>query len=159
MKMESEKLKTAYGVSFFSPTLKYTTILKGSEMKSIGLIGSPTEPSKRRLDRSCPVTKYPLPPFPLRLALFGKCFWSLDKVLRCEEALYAWPILLQGFFDGRRQPLIGMYRPRFHAKSLTPVRALGIFTSAGGRVQGGNLSRSEERRVGKECRSRWSPYH
>src|SRR6266446_7398730 len=29
MKMESEKLKTAYGVSFFSPTLKYTTILKG----------------------------------------------------------------------------------------------------------------------------------
>ena len=24
---------------------------------------------------------------------------------------------------------------------------------------GGNNSRSEERRVGKECRSRWSPYH
>ena len=23
----------------------------------------------------------------------------------------------------------------------------------------GNLLRSEERRVGKECRSRWSPYH
>ena len=23
----------------------------------------------------------------------------------------------------------------------------------------GTLSRSEERRVGKECRSRWSPYH
>ena len=22
-----------------------------------------------------------------------------------------------------------------------------------------NLGRSEERRVGKECRSRWSPYH
>ena len=22
-----------------------------------------------------------------------------------------------------------------------------------------NLTRSEERRVGKECRSRWSPYH
>ena len=22
-----------------------------------------------------------------------------------------------------------------------------------------NLCRSEERRVGKECRSRWSPYH
>ena len=26
-------------------------------------------------------------------------------------------------------------------------------------VDGGNLPRSEERRVGKECRSRWSPYH
>ena len=24
---------------------------------------------------------------------------------------------------------------------------------------GSNRSRSEERRVGKECRSRWSPYH
>ena len=23
----------------------------------------------------------------------------------------------------------------------------------------GRLKRSEERRVGKECRSRWSPYH
>ena len=23
----------------------------------------------------------------------------------------------------------------------------------------GNQTRSEERRVGKECRSRWSPYH
>ena len=27
------------------------------------------------------------------------------------------------------------------------------------RVGGYNLDRSEERRVGKECRSRWSPYH
>ena len=25
--------------------------------------------------------------------------------------------------------------------------------------EGNNLLRSEERRVGKECRSRWSPYH
>ena len=25
--------------------------------------------------------------------------------------------------------------------------------------QGGKQIRSEERRVGKECRSRWSPYH
>src|SRR5256885_15018497 len=24
---------------------------------------------------------------------------------------------------------------------------------------GGEIERSEERRVGKECRSRWSPYH
>ena len=26
-------------------------------------------------------------------------------------------------------------------------------------VREGNWERSEERRVGKECRSRWSPYH
>ena len=28
-----------------------------------------------------------------------------------------------------------------------------------GRINGKTASRSEERRVGKECRSRWSPYH
>ena len=27
------------------------------------------------------------------------------------------------------------------------------------RVEDGEMYRSEERRVGKECRSRWSPYH
>ena len=27
------------------------------------------------------------------------------------------------------------------------------------RVEDYELARSEERRVGKECRSRWSPYH
>ena len=26
-------------------------------------------------------------------------------------------------------------------------------------IQSASLIRSEERRVGKECRSRWSPYH
>ena len=34
------------------------------------------------------------------------------------------------------------------------------FISGGSGIAGmSNLSRSEERRVGKECRSRWSPYH
>ena len=28
-----------------------------------------------------------------------------------------------------------------------------------GKVAGYKINRSEERRVGKECRSRWSPYH
>ena len=28
-----------------------------------------------------------------------------------------------------------------------------------GSSKNGRESRSEERRVGKECRSRWSPYH
>ena len=26
-------------------------------------------------------------------------------------------------------------------------------------IRHGSVNRSEERRVGKECRSRWSPYH
>src|SRR5256885_13045820 len=38
----------------------------------------------------------------------------------------------------------------------------GTWTSsvrAGGRSSATGRNRSEERRVGKECRSRWSPYH
>ena len=34
-----------------------------------------------------------------------------------------------------------------------------IFVTAGMGGGTGTLFRSEERRVGKECRSRWSPYH
>ena len=46
---------------------------------------------------------------------------------------------------------------------LTPLRAEELFTFNVGfsnlEDEEFNLLRSEERRVGKECRSRWSPYH
>src|SRR5229473_1054692 len=50
---------------------------------------------------------------------------------------------------------------------LTPIMPLflpelGVRTESGIDIWAGVLSgikRSEERRVGKECRSRWSPYH
>src|SRR2546426_9314499 len=47
---------------------------------------------------------------------------------------------------------------------LTPVEMGLAFTAFGiayaaFEVPSGWLGRSEERRVGKECRSRWSPYH
>ena len=35
---------------------------------------------------------------------------------------------------------------------------MNIIIIGGGKV-GETAERSEERRVGKECRSRWSPYH
>ena len=37
--------------------------------------------------------------------------------------------------------------------------AIGYSTKTVGRIERGDSTRSEERRVGKECRSRWSPYH
>ena len=37
--------------------------------------------------------------------------------------------------------------------------ATGRGEAFGGRDVGNGIDRSEERRVGKECRSRWSPYH
>src|SRR5256885_11571522 len=44
--------------------------------------------------------------------------------------------------------------------NATSLTATTLGTSALGIVNGlGDGQRSEERRVGKECRSRWSPYH
>jgi len=39
------------------------------------------------------------------------------------------------------------------------LRSAGRSLAAETRVSSDQISRSEERRVGKECRSRWSPYH
>src|SRR5258706_5195979 len=60
-------------------------------------------------------------------------------------------------------------KPRRPMTPMTPLlRSLEKFSHAGRVfcaagpvvfVQAKRLHRSEERRVGKECRSRWSPYH
>ena len=47
-------------------------------------------------------------------------------------------------------------------RCIEPVDLLGMTGLAPGEpflICGGPPCRSEERRVGKECRSRWSPYH
>src|SRR2546422_1905452 len=40
-----------------------------------------------------------------------------------------------------------------------PTDRVGPTAARGSSTPGGSTMRSEERRVGKECRSRWSPYH
>jgi len=47
------------------------------------------------------------------------------------------------------------------SKNLGLIRLEGTKVSTAVKVdkEWGNIARSEERRVGKECRSRWSPYH
>ena len=51
-------------------------------------------------------------------------------------------------------------------KSSVPGKIIAVEVSQGQAVKAGDtvvilesMKRSEERRVGKECRSRWSPYH
>ena len=41
----------------------------------------------------------------------------------------------------------------------SPLFTADINYTSDGKISNINLGRSEERRVGKECRSRWSPYH
>src|SRR2546430_8079994 len=49
------------------------------------------------------------------------------------------------------------------ADDQVPIRILPAFQAFhgthGAEAGAGHVRRSEERRVGKECRSRWSPYH
>ena len=49
----------------------------------------------------------------------------------------------------------------FHPDRILPFWILGIVIKGQRTIVVGDCSckRSEERRVGKECRSRWSPYH
>src|SRR2546425_192442 len=67
-------------------------------------------------------------------------------------------------------PLAGFAAAAFHVEAETAraVTALPRFRKHGEEVANGRENagvggrigaRSEERRVGKECRSRWSPYH
>ena len=48
-----------------------------------------------------------------------------------------------------------------HIEKYMPLlmTAAGTISPAKTLVIGAGVARSEERRVGKECRSRWSPYH
>ena len=79
----------------------------------------------------------------------------MNRYLVKSSAVAALGGLLFGFdtavIAGATQALKAQY-------SLTPA-ALGLTVSAAlfGTIIG--AMRSEERRVGKECRSRWSPYH
>src|SRR3989449_6648564 len=62
----------------------------------------------------------------------------------------------------RRDSLLALFWPELdqeHARTALrqALRVLRAALGAGAVVSRGD--RSEERRVGKECRSRWSPYH
>src|SRR2546427_3083766 len=55
----------------------------------------------------------------------------------------------------------GVERRDTHLKSpdFLDIQNYSVITFKSTRVEPESQDRSEERRVGKECRSRWSPYH
>ena len=70
----------------------------------------------------------------------------------CRRRLYATrPIGFRSTGGAERTFIVGAPDPNPESTGLTPVYGCGDNAIAG--------VRSEERRVGKECRSRWSPYH
>ena len=78
---------------------------------------------------------------------------SLSKSYRGREILY------QVSFRARPGRVTGFVERNGAGKSTTLRCLLGLNHLDGGRALVLDTTRSEERRVGKECRSRWSPYH
>src|SRR2546422_5935367 len=70
---------------------------------------------------------------------------------------------LRPHLDAIRAEIAGLYALRFREEELVYLRSLRFmksdFVDFLGLFQFNEKYRSEERRVGKECRSRWSPYH
>src|SRR2546426_6535771 len=54
---------------------------------------------------------------------------------------------------------LGLVSDVHQVESLAEVGVILLLFTIGIEFSLGRLRRSEERRVGKECRSRWSPYH
>src|SRR5260221_6791983 len=85
------------------------------------------------------------------------CDWSSDV---CSSDLGVWPMAER---RSMRTAIVGKPespRPRIsccHDEAPALVPALPGLLAA--RALRARRLRSEERRVGKECRSRWSPYH
>ena len=89
-------------------------------------------------------------------------FSPTGEALR-HEAVERWSagegaVLVCGRYEGIDQ--------RFIDARVTHQISVGDFVLSGGEIPAmalldavARLQRSEERRVGKECRSRWSPYH
>src|SRR2546427_4829316 len=67
-------------------------------------------------------------------------------------------VLVQAAVDVQHQPRTSIAATFSKKIAFRIFRAIGAATSPP-RPPRSASTRSEERRVGKECRSRWSPYH
>ena len=62
-------------------------------------------------------------------------------------------------YDGKDYPFNSTARDAVTGQTVRLKRIDGNTTQRTTYFKGKQIGRSEERRVGKECRSRWSPYH
>ena len=108
---------------------------------------------------------------PLRDAAAREALWDyvVDGTLACvasdhlpcaprekdegEGAFKAW-----GGISGIQSLMSVFFDRDVHRRGLSPSLVAARLSEGPARIFGLS-SRSEERRVGKECRSRWSPYH
>src|SRR2546427_5199011 len=133
------------------------------------------------VERARPPPFAPLPP-PLRLdfAALGEELFRGQRRFDQHHLIEIWPLRHgtdgRGFLDTRRgnharsrKRVQTRARVREVCRAIADIRPQGYVDTLGShnryatlakpRVKSRSIVRSEERRVGKECRSRWSPYH
>src|SRR3989449_9651932 len=93
-----------------------------------------------------------------RAAEFDLIHSHYDFMALTYSRLVKTPVLttIHGFSSPQIMPVYQKYRDGYFVSISDSDRAPGLNYLA--TVYNG-IDRSEERRVGKECRSRWSPYH
>src|SRR5256885_2022760 len=84
-------------------------------------------------------------------AVVGFFFFQAEDGIRDYKVTGFRRVLFRSL--GRRR----LVSPGVHRAAQAALPPTGGLRAEGG--GGAALRRSEERRVGKECRSRWSPYH
>ena len=81
-------------------------------------------------------------------ALFGKGSAANVRILRSIRV----PRVLAALIAGAALSVSGLVMQTTLSNAMASPSTMGVSNAA-------VFGRSEERRVGKECRSRWSPYH
>ena len=80
-----------------------------------------------------------------------------EALLQAEVYVYAYDTEIQGFIGMNGEYIEGVFVSDEYQSQGIGARLLNYIKNNRDKL---SLSvRSEERRVGKECRSRWSPYH
>ena len=74
-----------------------------------------------------------------------------------EELSEEGNVRLDGHYNIPRENITAA--ERFHEEFDAALNGQVVKCAVCSRKRSSAVSRSEERRVGKECRSRWSPYH
>src|SRR2546422_8123597 len=101
-------------------------------MLKVGIITGSTRPNRKSLDVAT---------------------WALEAARKRSDAEYEL-VDIKDFelplLDEPMPPSMGKYQQPHTKRWAAKIGSLDAFVF---------VSRSEERRVGKECRSRWSPYH
>ena len=82
-----------------------------------------------------------------------------NKVMAQAQGIAESDFPIDAFPTKVQSVILGMVRHENFKVEYLATAILSATASALGNTYNIRVKRSEERRVGKECRSRWSPYH